>query len=250
MMPHVELNQITLQFHNDHPPILGPIDLRVNRQEFISIVGRSGCGKTSLLQMVAGLISPSKGEVIVSGKRVTEPREELAYVFQRPVMLEWRTVLENVLLPIELRQRVEDTHIEGALHWLELVGLKEAEGKFPHELSGGMLSRTALVRALLAQPDILLMDEPFAALDALTKEQLQMELHSISSRYERTVMFVTHDIQEAAFLSDRVIVLGGSPSQVVREFTVPFGKQRKKSLTFTPDFLELVKEIYHEVEKT
>jgi NitT/TauT family transport system ATP-binding protein len=229
--------------------VLDGVNLRVESNEFVSIIGASGCGKSTLLKVIAGMLRPAEGEVSISGHLVTGPREDASYVFQKPVLLEWRTVMDNVLLPLELKHKkiIPEQRIQ-AERMLQLVGLEGCGDSYPHELSGGMLSRASLARALVTDPQILLMDEPFAALDAITKQHLQLELASIYQEKRATIVFITHDIQEAVFLSDRVILLEGSPSQVAEQFVVPFPHPRSASLKFDPAFSAAVKKIYERIE--
>lgn len=238
---------IGLKFGNE-VPILEDLDLTVTAGEFVSVIGKSGSGKTTLLQMIGGLLPSTAGTIEIDGKTVIEPNDEVTYVFQNPVLLEWRTVLENVLLGHELKRSVKKEHIKRARHMLGLVGLNRNEHKFPHELSGGMMSRVALARALLAEPKILLMDEPFSALDTMTKEQLQLELMELSTKFKMTIVFITHDITEAVYLSDRVLLLGDEPAHVVGETVIPFPRPRPKTLKFEPEFIEITKSIYRQIE--
>jgi NitT/TauT family transport system ATP-binding protein len=248
MDTHINLSNVGLQFNKEPQSVLQHVNLQVKRHEFVSIIGKSGCGKTSLLKMMAGLTKPSEGHIHLGGHPVVEPREEMTYVFQKPVLLEWRNVLENMLLPLELKHKITTDNVDQAREILGLVGMADHETKYPHECSGGMLSRASLARALLTNPEVLFMDEPFAALDAMTKEQLQIELDSISTQYNPTTIFITHDIQEAVFLSDRVILLGGSPANIIKEFTIPFSRPRQKELKFQIEFTQKVKEIYDHIE--
>ncbi|MDT8862904.1 ABC transporter ATP-binding protein [Alkalihalobacillus sp. MEB130] len=247
-MTIIACHDIALQFKKDSLPVLEHVDLEVQEGEFVSIIGKSGSGKTTLLQMIGGLLSPSKGSIHLLNQEITEPIDEVTYVFQKPVLLEWRTVLENVLMPLELKKRVTQEDRDKAKKVLAAVGLENQEGKYPHELSGGMMSRVTLARAFISEPKILLMDEPFSALDAMTKEQLQFELLLLTKQFSATTVFITHDITEAAFLSDRVILLGNTPANVVQEFAIPFSKPRSKELKFDPSFTEVVRELYQSIE--
>ncbi len=205
---------------------LTDIDLEVRENEFVTIVGRSGCGKSTLLRILAGLIPASGGEVSIDGKPVTGPRRDVGFVFQRPALLPWRTVLENVLLPVEVAGGdVAAARVE-AQSLLDVVGLGGFEKRSPWELSGGMQQRVAMCRALVSNPSVLLMDEPFAALDALTREDLSLELQRIWSEHRKTIVFVTHSIQEAVVLSDRVIVMTPRPGRVAREIVVDASRPR------------------------
>lgn len=193
---------------------LREIDLEVADGEFVAVVGRSGCGKSTLLRLIAGLLPPTTGEVRVSGEPVTGPRRDIAMMFQRPALLPWRTVLDNVLLPVQIFGWRKAAHRDRAHELLELAGLAGFEKRQPHELSGGMQQRVALCRALIASPRVMLMDEPFSALDALTREELSGELQRIHMDNGATIVFVTHSIDEAVLLADRVVVLSPRPGRI------------------------------------
>ena len=196
--------------------------------EFISILGPSGCGKSTLLMMIAGLLKPSGGKIRFHDQPVTEPQDDFGIVFQDPVLLPWRTVRQNVALPAEVKRVPRAGRNVSVQAMIDLVGLTGFEGKYPHELSGGMQQRVAIARALVLHPSLLLMDEPFGALDAMTREQMNLELQRISVEAKTTVIFVTHSIPEAAFLSDRVFVMSGRPS-TVRE-VVDIGIERPRPI--------------------
>jgi NitT/TauT family transport system ATP-binding protein len=247
-MTIITCRDITLQFNRDQAPILDQVHLEIQEGEFVSIIGKSGSGKTTLLQMIGGLLTPTKGEVNVLGQVTSEPLDEITYVFQKPVLLEWRNVIENVLMPIELKRKPNQQDVDKATEVLASVGLGKHHNKYPHELSGGMMSRVTLARAFMMEPKILLMDEPFSALDALTKEQLQLELMKLTKQYRTTTVFITHDITEAAYLADRVILLGGQPAQVIQELQVPFARPRPKELKFDTSFIEIVKGLHNSIE--
>jgi NitT/TauT family transport system ATP-binding protein len=190
------------------------IDLEVAEGEFVAILGRSGCGKSTLLRLIAGLLPATAGDVLVSGEPVTGPRRDIAMMFQRPALLPWRSVLDNVLLPVQIFGWRKAAHRERAQRLLELTGLNGFEKRLPHELSGGMQQRVALCRALIAEPRVMLMDEPFSALDALTREELSGELQRIHMDNGATIVFVTHSIDEAVLLADRVVVLSPRPGRI------------------------------------
>lgn len=196
--------------------------------EFVSILGPSGCGKSTLLMMIAGLLKPSGGEITFGGAPIVGPHDKFGMVFQDAVLFPWRTVQANVELPHEIAGLAAGERARSASEMLELVGLKGFEGKYPHELSGGMQQRVAIARALSLKPKLLLMDEPFGALDAMTREQMNLELQRISLESRATVIFVTHSILEAAFLSDRVFVMNGRPSTV--RHVVPIDMPRPRRL--------------------
>jgi NitT/TauT family transport system ATP-binding protein len=205
---------------------LRDINLEVREGEFVAIIGRSGCGKSTLLRLVAGLLPPTGGRVSVGGELVTKPRRDIAMVFQRPALLPWRSVLDNVLLPAEMFGWKRANHRPQASELLELVGLGGFEKRLPHELSGGMQQRVSLCRALIQNPKVMLMDEPFSALDALTREELAVELQRIHVQLGTTILFVTHSIQEAVLLADRVTVLSARPGRIRKLVNVNIPRPR------------------------
>jgi NitT/TauT family transport system ATP-binding protein len=208
---------------------LHDVDLKIGEGEFVAVIGRSGCGKSTLLRLVSGLLTPSSGSVLVDDTEVTTPRADIAMMFQRPALLPWRSVLDNVLLPAEILGRGRSANLERARGLLNTVGLSGFEKRLPHELSGGMQQRVALCRALLQRPRILLMDEPFSALDALTREELAGELQRIHMNLRFTTVFVTHSIPEAVLLADRVIVMSSRPGRVKRILDVAIPRPRSFS---------------------
>jgi NitT/TauT family transport system ATP-binding protein len=193
---------------------LRQIDLDVAEGEVVAVLGRSGCGKSTMLRLIAGLLPATGGEVRVSGDRVTKPRRDIAMMFQRPALLPWRTVLDNVLLPVQIYGWRKSAHRQRAHELLALTGLDGFEKRMPHELSGGMQQRVALCRSLIASPRVMLMDEPFSALDALTREDLSGELQRVHMELGATIVFVTHSIDEAVLLADRVVVLSPRPGRI------------------------------------
>jgi NitT/TauT family transport system ATP-binding protein len=202
------------------------VTLDVADGEFVTIVGPSGCGKTTLLRILGGLLSASSGTVELLGRRVTGPSRSVGMVFQDPVLLPWRTVLENVMLPVVVLRLDRRAHQRRALDLLGLVGLAGFEDRYPHELSGGMRQRVSLARALVHDPALLLMDEPFGALDAMTREAMNLELQRIWRESGKTVAFITHSIPEAAFLGDRVVVMSPRPGRIVDVVTVDLDRPR------------------------
>lgn len=223
---------------------LDNINLEIAAGEFVAFVGISGCGKTTLMKIVGGLISPTDGDIIYKGERVTGPIDDLGIVFQKPVLLEWRTVLRNITLQTsmrglgsaaEQRRRAEDL--------LERVGLAGYGDRFPWELSGGQQQRVSLCRALVHNPGLLLMDEPFGALDALTREQLQRDLERMWMAQRPTVLFVTHDVGEAVCLADRVVVLAEKPGKVVANIPIGVGRARGADLLNNPKLQAYAKEV-------
>jgi NitT/TauT family transport system ATP-binding protein len=212
--------------------------------EFLSIVGPSGCGKSTLLRLIAGLIPLTGGEISVNGLAVTEPRQDVALMFQRPTLLPWRTALENALLPPKLGKSLDQAAERQAYELLDLVGLVGFEHTYPRHLSGGMQQRVALARLLMVGVDVLLLDEPFAAVDQLTRERLNVELLRVHERMSATALLVTHNIQEAILLADRVIVMTPRPGRVADVIDVPFERPRAQEMAAERDFQELVLRAY------
>jgi NitT/TauT family transport system ATP-binding protein len=206
--------------------VLKDVDVAVQRQEFVSLLGSSGSGKTTLLRIISGLLSPDEGRVVVAGDSVVGPRRDLCMVFQSFALLPWRTVIDNVAFPLEIDRMRNDERMAIAQKYIEIVGLNGFERHYPHELSGGMQQRVGIARALVRNPAVLLMDEPFAALDAQTREVLQEDLLRIWKETKSTIVFVTHSIDEALVLSDRVIVFCSRPGSVKATIESPFRDQR------------------------
>lgn len=225
------------------------INLDIKDGEFICIVGPSGCGKTTFLNTVAGLLKPSKGEILLDQKKIDGPGKDRAMVFQNPSLLPWRTVLDNVLYGAELQKQVSTDKKREAKEFIEMVGLKGYENHYPHELSGGMQQRVNLARALTVNPSLLLLDEPFSALDAQTREFMQRELLRIWSETKKTSIFITHQIDEAVFLADRVFVFGARPGRLVEIIDVNTPRPRDLHVKRSPEFLTLVDHIWSIIEK-
>jgi NitT/TauT family transport system ATP-binding protein len=222
---------------------LNEISFTQRRGEFLSHVGPSGCGKSTLLMIAAGLIAPSSGAVQVGGRTVDRPRTDIGIVFQNPVLLEWRTALGNVMLQVEARKIDRKKAEARARELLVSVGLGGFEDKYPHELSGGMRQRVSICRALIHNPDHLLMDEPFGALDALTRDQLVLDLQALMNERRMTVLFITHSIAEAVFLSDRVIVMTPRPGCIDRIIDIKLPRPRTLAMRETPEFAEYSRQI-------
>ena len=214
--------------------IVDAVDWQIERGDIHCLVGRSGCGKTTLLKLAAGLLLPDSGSVCINGNRVARPDQTIGFVFQSPNLLEWLSVLENVLLPISLQRKPNSADIGKAQQQLVLVGLSNFHARYPHELSGGQQSRVAIARALITEPLVLLMDEPFAALDALTREELQDDLLKLCENQKTTVLFVTHDIAEAIYLADRIAVMDSG--QVRHQFDINLPRPRQHEIRFGVEF--------------
>ena len=229
---------------------LDDASLTVGEREFVSIVGPSGCGKSTLLMLVAGLYLPTSGAVSVGGQPVRKPVTNLGIVFQKDLLLDWRTVLDNVMLQPEIRRLPKAQHRTRALELLSQVGLEGFADKYPAQLSGGMRQRVSICRALVHESPLLLMDEPFGALDALTREQMNLDLLEVWESSRKTVLFITHSISEAVFLSDRVAVMSPRPGRVREVLTIDLPRPRPMSMRETPEFsayTRRIRELFEEM---
>jgi NitT/TauT family transport system ATP-binding protein len=224
-------------------PALERISFGVSEGDFIAVVGPSGCGKSTLLKILAGLLPPTAGEASLRGTPITGPRRDIGVVFQSPVLFPWRTVLDNVLLPVDVQNLGRARYTAAALELLALVGLDGFDRRYPWELSGGMQQRVALTRALIHDPAMLLMDEPFGALDAMTREHMNLELQRIWLERKKTVLFITHSIPEAVFLADRVLVMSPRPGRILEDLRVEFPRPRSLDVMSTPGFGEAVQHL-------
>jgi NitT/TauT family transport system ATP-binding protein len=224
----ITIDKLTVTFSSKRNTVtaLDDIDLRVAEGEFLAIAGPSGCGKSTLLKVIAGLTESTAGEVRLRGNRVKGPQREIGYVFQRAALLEWRSVRRNILLQAEMRGMARQEAARRCAHLIDMTGLSGFEDALPHELSGGMQQRVSLCRALLHEPDVLLMDEPFGALDALTREKMNVELHRIWRETGTTVVLVTHSVAEAVYLANRVVVMSPRPGRIVETLDVDLPTER------------------------
>ena len=249
-LPFLEWRGLRHAYRTRHDRIeaLQQIDAQVHANEFVSLLGPSGCGKTTLLLLSGGLLQPTAGQVLLNGQPLCEPYGDMSIVFQRDLLFEWRSSLANVLLPAEIRRMDRKQATARARELFRQTGLSGFEDKWPRELSGGMRQRVALCRALLADPHLLLMDEPFGALDALTRRQMVVDLEDLFLRRRKTILFVTHDIDEAVLLSDRVLVLSDRPARIVADIAIDLPRPRG----FAPNqaaFLAYVTGITREFEE-
>lgn len=224
------------------------VSLNVAANEFVSVLGPSGCGKSTLLMMVAGLVQQSAGEISINGSAVTGPRREIGVVFQQPVLLPWRTVLDNVLFPIELLKLSRAQYEPRAKELLAMAKIDDFAHHLPRQLSGGMRQRASICRALIHDPSILLMDEPFSALDAITRDEMGVELLRIWQANRKTVIFVTHSIREAAFLSDRVLVMGRRPATIIEEMRIDLPRPRQIAMMESEPFNQCVRQLRKAIE--
>ncbi len=227
---------------------IGNVSFDVADGEFLSVVGPSGCGKSTLLMMIAGVIGVSAGEIIIDAKKVAGPRSDVGVVFQSPVLLPWRTVLGNVLLPVELLDLPRTRFEPRAMELLRMTKIDDFARSLPRQLSGGMRQRAAICRALVHDPRILLMDEPFSALDAITRDEMGVELLRIWQINRKTVIFVTHSIREAAFLSDRVLVMGRRPATIIDEVAIDLPRPRELAMTEDESFNRHVRRLRGAIE--
>lgn len=215
---------------------VGLANVDIPSGEFASILGPSGCGKSTLLSIVGGLEPVTAGEARVEGRPIEGPRREFGYIFQDPTLLPWKSVLDNVLFPVRTQKRPVEQYEPEAHRLLEMVGLGEFKNKRPRELSGGMRQRVALCRGLINDPSLLLMDEPFSALDAISRDDMNLALAALWDRFHKTALFVTHSIREAVFLSDRVLVMTVRPSRIVADIRIPFARPRVVTMQELPEF--------------
>lgn len=236
---HVKLRGVYKTYNSTRGNIdaLSDINLDIREGEFLSLLGPSGCGKSTLLRCLAGLEKISGGGVQVHGKEIDGPPENMGIVFQRDMLLDWRTVLENVLLPLEFRRLPKKEYIEPAMKLLETFGLKRSADRYPWELSGGMRQRAAICRALLDDPSLLLMDEPFGALDAITRDNLNIELQRIWTQTNKTILFITHSINEAILLSSRVAVMARDPGRIEEIVEIDLPRPRTLAMRESPEFI-------------
>jgi len=241
--PKLELRGVSKSFRaprgGERIPVLDDLSLAVPEQEFLAIIGPSGCGKSTILRIIDGLIAPDAGEIRIDGARVAGPGGGRAMVFQSFDLFPWRTVVQNIEFGLEVAGRGRAERREIAQRHIELVGLGGFEHAYPHQLSGGMQQRVGIARALAVDPGILLMDEPFGALDVQTRDLLQDELLRIWERRRKTVVFITHSIEEAIYLADRVVVFTPRPARIDRDIRIPFPRPREEHVKMHPDFLEL-----------
>ncbi|MCL4239685.1 MAG: ABC transporter ATP-binding protein [Anaerolineae bacterium] len=224
-------------------PALDDVTLRLSGESFVCLVGPSGCGKSTLLRILAGLLRPTEGRVLLDGQPLTRAQRRVGIVFQKANLMPWRTVAGNLALPLELAGTPPAERAERTRAMLELTGLEGFAGAYPGALSGGMAQRVAIGRALIHDPQVLLLDEPFGALDALTREQMSEELLRIWARHRKTVLMVTHSIPEAVLLADRVLVMGPRPGHLVAEVPIPLARPRSLALLHQPDFVALSEQV-------
>jgi NitT/TauT family transport system ATP-binding protein len=248
----ISIENVGMTYETDKSSMtaLTGVNLQIKKGEFISLLGPSGCGKTTLLRTIAGLIKNTEGEVAVAGMTPVQAREngEIGMVFQSAVLYDWRTVIKNVMLPMEIKKKSPQEQKQRAEEMLELVGLSEFKNNYPCELSGGMQQRVSIARALTMSPNILLMDEPFSALDEFTREKLHDDLLSICRKREMTVVFVTHNISESVYLSDRVAVMSPHPGRISAVIDIKLPRPREASMREASEYFEYISRIRNSFE--
>ncbi len=249
----IEISGVTHAYRTDTGPlpVLRDLDIAVPEAAFCAVVGPSGCGKSTLTKLIAGLMLPDSGSVRLHGEEVRSPRNTVGMAFQNPVLLEWRTVLKNVLLPLEIvgaKGMSRDQQVERAESLLHLVGLEGFEDKRPSELSGGMRQRASLCRALVHHPEVLILDEPFGALDAFTREDLWQIMHVLRKEERFTTLLITHDLREAVFLADQVVVMSGRPGTAQYVMDVPLGQERTLDDLYTSEVTAMLADLRHQIQ--
>jgi NitT/TauT family transport system ATP-binding protein len=250
VQPILQVRHLSIIFPDGNSGLkaLEDITFSVSAEQFVCVLGPSGCGKTTLLRLMAGLLSPTYGEVIFESDSLVSPRHRVGMVFQKANLMPWRTVLENILLPLEIQHVPGQEAMEKARALIELVGLTGFENSLPRDLSGGMAQRVAIARALIHEPDLLLLDEPFGSLDALTRERMGSELTRIWQARRKTVVMVTHSISESLFLADRVLVLSPRPGKLCLDLTVNLPRPRVEDIRYTQDFSNLSRQVRLAIE--
>lgn len=243
--PLLEVKDLSVTFTDEKGSLqaLNQINFSVDREQFICVVGPSGSGKSTLIRVLAGLLAPSAGEVILDGMPINEPRQGVGIVFQKANLMPWRSVLSNITLPLEINHIPQSEANERAAELIELVGLAGFENWLPHDLSGGMMQRVAIARSLIQDPDLLLLDEPFGALDALTREKMGIELLRVWRARKKTVIMITHDISEAVFLADRVLAISPQPGNLRLDLKIKLDRPRQEDNRFSPEFVKFTQEL-------
>ncbi|NOH12960.1 MAG: ABC transporter ATP-binding protein [Chloroflexi bacterium] len=243
--PILSASQLSTTFQNSNGGlhVLDKISFEIGAQQFVCVLGPSGSGKSTLLRVLAGLLAPSQGEVKIKGQALTGPQNGVAMVFQNANLMPWRSVCQNIRLPLELDGVNAKDAAARSGELIELVGLGGFDDVLPQDLSGGMAQRVAIARALVQDPDLLLMDEPFGSLDAITRDQMGGELLKIWSVHNKTVVMVTHDINEAVYLADRVLVLSDRPAKIVLDLDIDVPRPRKEQVRYTPEFGEFARQL-------
>ena len=251
--PYVEVAKVSKVYRSggaDAVEAVSSVSFGVPRGQFVAILGPSGCGKSTLLMMVGGLEPVTAGSISIDGSPMTGPRTSIGVMFQDPTLLPWKSAIDNVLFPLRVLKRPLDAYRDSARRLLDRVGLHGFERKKPHELSGGMRQRVAICRTLVYDPELLLMDEPFSALDAITRDEMNELLLDLWQQYTKTALFVTHSIREAVFLADRVLVMTRRPATIVEDLAIPFPRPRPMTIGETPAFNEICGHLRQRIEES
>jgi NitT/TauT family transport system ATP-binding protein len=248
-VPEIEVHGLTKRYGSG-ALVLNSIDLNVCKREFVSILGASGCGKSTILKLIAGLVVPTSGTIRIEGMAPEDARESISFIFQDATLLPWRTVTDNIGLGLELEGERSDTREKKVAKLLELVGLRHVARVYPRELSGGMKMRVSIARALATNPRLLLLDEPFAALDEMTRDRLNEEILRMRGEQEWTAVFVTHSVSEAVFLADRIIVLAPNPGRIHAQISVDLPAPRTAAIRTSPEFDSVVARVSHSLRET
>ncbi len=247
-MAQVQIEKLTIAYKKPRSQTLftavKDVNLSIEKGQFVTVVGPSGCGKSSILMTIDGLIQPTEGQVLINGHQISEPGPDRAVVFQEFALLPWRNVLDNIMFSLELRYRKAKDNEQKARNYLELVGLKGFENYYPHQLSGGMRQRVGIARALAVEPEIILMDEPFGALDAQTREIMAEELLRIWDRQQKTVIFITHGIDEAVYMADQVVIMGTRPGKIKEILKIDLPRPRNFEMKDSPAFANYRRHIW------
>lgn len=249
---HIAIDGLSVHFESadgDYLAALGPVSCQIESGSFIAILGPSGCGKSTLVRVVAGLQQATTGRVLVGNQQMAEPLDGVALMFQDANLMAWRTVRDNIALPLEIIGLPKDERYQQVKKLLPLLGLEDFSESYPGELSGGMAQRVALGRVLIQNPDVVLLDEPFGALDAMTREKISLDLLRIWAQYQQTVMMVTHDINEAVLLADRIIVLSQRPGRIIGDIPVPLERPRKLDMVYTQPFVETARTVRETIDR-
>lgn len=251
-LAHIQTQQLVVAYPAPDGGLmtaLGPINMTVKRGEFVAIVGTSGCGKSTFIRVLAGLTPPTEGTALLDDKPITRPSSQVGVMFQSANLLPWRTVLENIALPLELSGMKKSERLAMGRELLPLLGLDGFDNAYPSALSGGMAQRVALGRVLIQRPQVLLLDEPFGALDALTREKMSLDLLSLWGRDGQTTIMVTHSISEAVLLADRVLVFSRRPGKIISEIPVMLPRPRRPDLLYDPYFTDLTRQVRHAIDQ-
>ena len=251
--PYVQVAEVSKIYRSGTPNAIeavSSVGFSVPHGQFVAVLGPSGCGKSTLLMMVGGLEQVTAGHITVDGSAMAGPRTSIGIMFQDSTLLPWKSALDNVLFPIRILKRPLDTYRDAAQQLLERVGLDDFANKKPHELSGGMRQRVAICRALVYDPELLLMDEPFSALDAITRDEMNELLLDLWQQFTKTALFVTHSIREAVFLADRVLVMTRRPATIVEDLTIPFARPRPMAIGESREFNEICGQLRERIEES